>query len=260
MTAALPFRLVGENDKSALRIELLAEAQDWAAIWFAGAPPAELEIDAEPDLDSLDKAPWTIAGEAPERWVAWQCPTDSWRDYARLLLAAPVGPDAALTPLIGSLLHECLSDLATRLLAAAGMATDCRQFAEGSLCSVRTGYGSGAVVAGLGGGLPPLRLVLGGEVAAAFIGRQVQPAATHIALAPRKAAIASGSMRLEVVLGQAELTLAELANVSPGDVIRLQTSFREPLAVRTSDGQPILRAHLGTRKGHKAIQIIEKTS
>lgn len=261
MTTTLPFRLVGEIDKSTLRTAFLAEAQEWAATWFAGTPQAELEIDAEPAPGSMDKDQWTIVGEAPDRWVAWQCPDDSWQDYARFLLASPVAPDAPLTPLIGALLQECLSDLATRLLTAAGVATDCGATTEGSLHSVRIGYGSGVVFANLsGGGLPQQRLALGGEVAAAFISRQSQPTAADPALAPRRMAIASGSTRLEVVLGQAELTVAELANVSPGDVIRIGASFREPLTVRTSDGLSILRAHLGTRNGRKAIQIIEKTS
>ncbi len=257
MTAAQPFRLLGEAGSSALGLELLAEVLDWSATWFAEAPQAELKIEAAPA--PLDPDRWTVAGEAPERWVAWQSPGDSWREYIRLLLAAPVAPDAARTPLIGSLLDDCLSDLATRLLAAAGMATDGHRPGTEVQRSLRTGYGSGAVVARLGGGLPPLRLALGGEIVTALSGRQ-EPAAADAALTPRKAAIASGSTRLEVILGEAELTLAELANVSPGDVIRLQAAFREPLTVRTSDGRPILHAHLGTRNGRKAIQIIEKTS
>jgi flagellar motor switch protein FliM len=59
---------------------------------------------------------------------------------------------------------------------------------------------------------------------------------------------------VRVVLGHAELTVAELIGLRPGDVIPLDTPLRQDLAVRVGD-QVRFRAQAGTVGSRMAIQI-----
>lgn len=260
MSTALPFRLLGESDLSAVRKVLQREAEAWSAVWFDAAPTPDFDVSDMADADTPSAGPWMIVGADPDAWVAWGLTGRPWRDFARLLLNAPVGPSASPSPLVESLLSECLLDLSARLFKAAGVGPQIHSPMEASLATVRTGYGAGSVVGQLGGDLPRQAFALGGAVVAGLVGERPRAAPDTAALVARESAVTTGMTRLEVVLGQAELSLAELANVSAGDVIRLQSPFREPLTVNASDGRPLLRAHLGTRGHHKAIQVIGKTS
>jgi len=259
MNVAVPFRLISDTDLSALRDAFRTEANGWATTWFATAPKVDFHSSDSFNRDRLASEKWMILGGDADTWVAWQLTGYPWQDYARLLLTTPVGSNASLTPLVKSLLHDCLLDLAQRLLSAAGLSNIPTSSAEASLETVRTDYGSGATLGYLCGDLPRQGIAIGGAVVGGLLGRRPQ-SANEETLVAREAAISNGKTQLEVILGQAEMTLAELANISPGDVIRLQSSFRKPLAVRTMDGQPLVRARLGTCGGHKAIQITERTS
>jgi flagellar motor switch protein FliM len=81
--------------------------------------------------------------------------------------------------------------------------------------------------------------------------------------APRKEVPLSGAVQamrnqcvaLNVLLGEAEVTLAELQTLGVGDVLRLDRRVSEPLAVRLSDERVICAAHLGTRGDRKAVQL-----
>lgn len=259
MTQALPFRLVGDTDLSALRQAFRKEVQAWAGTWLAVEQGADVKFPDHADVETRNRGAWTILKVDVDCWFAWQMAGRPWRDYAKLLINAPLGSSAAPSSLLEALLDECMSDLATRLLSAAAPSYDAT-LEQGGLENVRTEYGSGAIFGELGGDLPPQPIALGGSVVSALVGRQSQPSPHEAMLASRESAIGGGVTRLEVVLGQAELTLADLANVSVGDVIRLQSPFRDPLLVRTDDGVPLARARLGVRDGYKAIQLTGKTS
>ena len=260
MSMALPFRLIGDTEQAALRKATQEATQAWAADWFATAPSTAIALTADCTPQAAPSGTWMIASIDADAWVAWKLDDQPCREYAQLLLDAPLGSIAKPTPLLRVLIDDCLRDLAARLLLAAGLGDAGLTLASGSLTEWRTGYGSGAVSGCLGGDLPQQEFVLGPAIVA---GISAQPSAPSLAtpeLSPRTDAISSGKTRIELLLGEAELSLAELANISVGDVIRLKSPFRQPLTVKTVDGSPLLKGHLGTRNGRKAIQVIGKAN
>lgn len=258
MNPVYPFRLHGNEDRAAVRTAIQKVQATWVSTWFASAPDGDVEFGFDSDPRPPNAEIWTVVKTDPENWMAWQTTARSGRDYARLLLNAPLGPRADITPLIERLLGECLVDLAIRVFDAAGLGQVTEDPEQVALGALRIGYGSGAMFGVLGGGLPHLPFAIGGATAAGLIGRPQRTAANAGPIQPRESAIAGAVAKLEVILGQAELTLAELANVSIGDVIRLQSPFREPLTVKTCGGRPVVRARLGASRGRKAIQIIDR--
>jgi len=254
MTAVFPFHLLSDGDLATLQDEFKALGIAWSEEWFATHPEGEFVPWDEAAAAFPGQDRWEISYADAETWVAWQLPPGAWRDYGRLLLNAAV-PGASPSPLVKTLLHDCFADLASRLLSRAVPDSCSARTVEGSLEMVRNGHGAGSVRGYLGNGFPQLGLAMGHAVVSALLGPRRPGDIPDEPLAPRELGIAAGVVRLEVILGHAELSLAELASVSPGDVIRLHAPFREPLTVVNAEGSPIVRARLGKLGDARAIQI-----
>lgn len=75
-------------------------------------------------------------------------------------------------------------------------------------------------------------------------------------LIARSAALVSGSLRVEALAGDANISLRELFELRPGHVIRLDTRFGEPLKLLAkASGKTVAKAWLGSYSGKKALQI-----
>jgi flagellar motor switch protein FliM len=95
-------------------------------------------------------------------------------------------------------------------------------------------------------------------IADAGVWRLVPPAermaAHQPALVSLDRAAQSARLRLEVMLGDAELELPKVMDLRVGDVLRLSARLHEPLTV-SCEGRPFARALLGVADGRKAIQF-----
>ena len=67
-------------------------------------------------------------------------------------------------------------------------------------------------------------------------------------------AVAAAPLRLSVELGRAEITIHELLNLQPGQVIRLDTRPGRPLALAV-EGQPYFAGEPGLAGNRRAVQI-----
>ena len=75
-------------------------------------------------------------------------------------------------------------------------------------------------------------------------------------LIARSAVLVRGDMRVEALAGEANISLRELFELRPGQVVRLDTHFREPLRLLSkTSGKAIAKAWLGSSGSKKALQI-----
>lgn len=74
-------------------------------------------------------------------------------------------------------------------------------------------------------------------------------------LAKTYEALSNQRVALNVVLGEAELTLADVVALQVGDVIRLDKSLDEPLYLREASSEIYFSGHLGQCDGSFAFQI-----
>jgi flagellar motor switch/type III secretory pathway protein FliN len=75
-------------------------------------------------------------------------------------------------------------------------------------------------------------------------------------LIARSAALVTGDLRVEALAGEANISLRELYELRPGQVVRLDTRFGEPLKLLSkASGKVIAKAWLGSCGGKKALQI-----
>lgn len=220
-------------------------------------------------VEAVEPDPGAALGGADGEWLFERMPSGSiapaatlwWprgleAGLSRALFGAPAGPRAADDSLASrSVRHLC--DELRQLL--------------GQAWRVEGWHSDG----GSAGGLPvataarwhaPIDVrvtVAGATLAARVPALRLRPTAPPAPAAPLTraqtlAAFAPLKARATAVIGQAEISVAELANVQPGDVLLLDASLAEPLHVEI-DGVPSpLRADLGVVGAQRAVQLISQ--
>jgi flagellar motor switch/type III secretory pathway protein FliN len=78
-------------------------------------------------------------------------------------------------------------------------------------------------------------------------------------LTSRRNAIGNESVAVQAWLGDAEVTLGELAALQIGDVILLDTSVSGTGQLTLPDGRAIAPVCLGSAAGHRAVSVVGKT-
>jgi hypothetical protein len=66
----------------------------------------------------------------------------------------------------------------------------------------------------------------------------------------------TASLKGRLVVGEAQVSIPDLAALRPGDVIVLESHVTSPLLVHLSDGCPSLRALLGRSGPMRAVQVV----
>ncbi|HYM34068.1 MAG TPA: FliM/FliN family flagellar motor C-terminal domain-containing protein [Steroidobacteraceae bacterium] len=74
-------------------------------------------------------------------------------------------------------------------------------------------------------------------------------------LEKRRAAIGEATVRLEAVLGQAEVSVGEFASLRVNDVIVLSGSLSQPVLLRNSSGRQVASATLGRMESKRAVVV-----
>jgi flagellar motor switch/type III secretory pathway protein FliN len=100
----------------------------------------------------------------------------------------------------------------------------------------------------LAASVPALRMRAAGATAQ----RPLTPAATVAAFAGVQASV-------EAVVGRAELSLGEVAQLQPGDVLLLDTRLLDPISLGVAGGATALPAALGMHDGARAVQLLPRT-
>ena len=256
MTAALPFRLISEGDKRRIVERLLQLSQSWGNDWFIDQLDFQVHMSSAIDFCLAPGEQWMVFGTPPDKWFAWKIDGASSREWLGMIFGTPLGVSAKNTPLMHDMLQECVAGLAQELATAIGEQVLIKQGSSPStLKSLRTGYGSGAILAELRGGAQRQTIALGGDIVEQWT-RSLPLEETHTQLTPRRSAIGELQTSLEVVAGQAELTLRDIIGLEVGDVIQIDKKLGEAFEIRAG-GMRVTNARLGIRGDHKAIQLIE---
>jgi len=86
-----------------------------------------------------------------------------------------------------------------------------------------------------------------------------RPIAAPLKGARAHAAFAALAAPVEVVVGQVELSVAELAGLQPGDVVLLDAALDAPLPVSIAGAPPALQAGLGRAGGRRAVEFVSRS-
>jgi flagellar motor switch/type III secretory pathway protein FliN len=259
---AQPFRLYGETELARVHERLRAALRAWAEEWLA-VRTADVGAPAPPvSLEALQARSWLTANVVGEtlfgvgRVPYWQ------RALAELLAGVTDSADAGESPLASRIEHRLLRALAEGVASQGGIG-GALEFAEraepptADLARPGSGYLSAVVRYG---DTPLLEVLLAPPLALRLAGATGQGARRSEGLTARRQALGAEPVVLEVQAGSAELALADLQTLAVGDVLRLDRTLREPLAITVATEGTVCLGHLGLLHGRKAVQLVASSS
>lgn len=252
-----------ELDALGTRVDQVLAA--WAREWLAGFTCA---IDVCTPLTDLaignDDERWVIAnrGDGPLMLAVRSAPT--WvQDVSMLLtgLSSDTTGGNVASSISQRLAETLLRSFTTALLSGTGPAIDPASVSWGDRLPALQEIswpGSGWIMLSCQPGpAGSLLFLLSPDLAAAFIGIERQRHKSEpTGTVPIRRAIEQNSVTLDVIAGNAELTLSDLQTLQVGDVVRLDRKLHELLRIGVVDGESVCSGHLGAVKGSKAVQLL----
>lgn len=251
---ASPYRLLGESERSLLKTRVEEALGRWREAWLGDAACAVLAVMPASEFSPAALgAPGGASLErflGPDKWVA----VFAGRRLADAIAAAFAGePAGTATPLVSEAVDSSLAALCEELLGARAASEGWSNMERDAALRSAARAGSGAAAALVEVAGERLGLVLGRDLVPA---NAAAPRATPKGgVASRAQSILGGRVQVRVVAGSAEVEVAALSCIAPGDVILLDTALDAPFGLVNTEGLAVARGHLGSRGGRKAFQF-----
>lgn len=260
MTLVNSFWLHSEKDKRRFKLHLIDIIQVWSKNWFVSSPSIAVNVLTDEQIARCCSGDWLLLeGGRSDDWLAWKVESFTLRTIFDLMFTVKSGFTGNPTLLTKDILDGCVLDLFTDIHEILEVNTKNSELSQTQLNARRLGYGSGVVVVELNFGMIKQLIACGGGVLTKCKPQTKQDvSAEH--LVNRVHVLGKYKTKLDIALGNVELTLGELSTLEVGDVIRLNTNIDFPLDVSASNGASIGKAFLGTLNQQKAIQIVGKNN
>ncbi len=256
MTDYLPFRLVSDTQKKEIDTKLSLIVNGWLKIWFSSLPDLSIAKIETDQVLFFNANEWLVFGRAPDAWVAWKLDGIVSRELLSMMFNFSIGNSAKLSPIMIDIVKDAAFSFVSELTTYCQ--SDNQSFSELSepVDSLRTGWGSGTISVKFKIGTVQQHIAIGGD----YVGL-LSPLGPYniqgVSLTKREDAINDYKTSLDVLVGNTDVTLDELANLEVGDVIRLGSLIQEPFSIRSSDGKPMANAYLGVNGNFKVVKLIE---
>jgi flagellar motor switch/type III secretory pathway protein FliN len=260
------YKLINASERALLTLRVREVVEAFVARVAMEPPPVMCALYTLVELEATPLRPyeWNVARRAGENVLAVGVPADSAREFARLMLGdvQAVALDAegldALRELSAGLIQELGTALVTVMGAPAVEGAQGLHWGEGI---VSEGASNGAaanavrVECSLGERLR-VAIMVWPELVLECLARAEPVRRGSGALESLRAAIQSGRVPLEVLAGEAEMAVGELATLRVGDVIKLDQLLDKPLSVRIGADRVIGSVLLGAHGGRAAARWV----
>ena len=250
---ARPYVLVSSSAIAAISEAAVQALGRWAAAW--GGSGDALAVDAVRLEDSTLPAP-------PDEWhplhAACLWKASALREHVAAAIGLPATASGAGVE--ASMSAQCVSqateDLATQL---SSLLRDPRELGTRSpthiLLIEGPATGRGLVLITVRRGLVVMALVAEATAFKSY-SRASLAGASALKLSDLDTSLRAQSACLEVILGHTELSLADMMDLGPGDVLLLDRHIHQPLVLSATEGQVELPVHLGRQGDRFAVQLM----
>jgi hypothetical protein len=243
-----PIVLLGDSARRAVCSDLTCMVQTWLQTWRVESPAAD---------SAIDLIPWDGSYPAAEDCATLQCIVAGSAVLGLQLLRTSTTAILDISP-AGNMVAGPLSQTVARALAES-LANLMLQSA--GLSGVEFVWNEPTMV-----GLPKMATARWWQSAyhgvtlllSPLIIKRLMPSVTEPAgnLVQRRAAIAEEKMRLHAVLGQADVSVADLVSLRENDVLVLTGGVKQPGVLQTEQGRGVARFVLGRVQNFRAVQIV----
>lgn len=266
MTSVRPFLLIGAGTLARIRETIAPVAVGWAADWISGvvlpAVSCQQVDDLTPTVDLAEHA-WRRIDTAPG-YSLWanSAASEIVRCWLFETPCHAAGSDGK-SRLAGECAERAFDDLLRRLAEALGLDAKTgfgpidRQIESPDF----TRAGAGTVLVTVAIGTAALEFLLPADCITGFLNVDTtSDADCRDSLSPLSEGLAAQEVGLKVWLGEVEVTLGMLREITVGDVIRLPTLLDEAVGVSTDSGDVLFKSYLGVIDGQLAIELSGRSS
>lgn len=252
-----PVVLLGASRRQRL-VQLLRQAvEEWRQQWSGGSHLA-FEVDV---AEALCRKPAASVGRAfafsaaagEHRLLAISVPLEA--QYELLGIPAPRSIIEGGGETASAVVAEALRALCSKLARSPGV--NVTALAAEKVPSVWGQYGL-TVTVKTAGERVLLRARLFPELLVAMLPSQPVKAAEP--LVSRRSAIGMEPVGVQAWLGEAEVSLGELANLQIGDVILLEANLSGAGHLALPDGRELAQIRLGSAAGSRAVSVVGRTA
>jgi flagellar motor switch/type III secretory pathway protein FliN len=258
---SVPLLWLGDERRERLRVRLEQQLQRWSQRWSTAREELLVEV-PEVHVESYENAmsgAWASAvvvrssgvelvdvlwsGRVMQSLLGGSARSAGDFGFSSRIVADDVSQDALAD--LGRHIHAGSRFSATEASCATPSVTD-------ALARARA---QRAIVACVTVGAASARMLI--AMHPELVEQLAPPSKRTVAPAPerRRNAIGPESVGVQAMLGSAELTLGELAELAIGDVILLDHELNQPVRLESANAQYIASAHLGRSGSNLAVTI-----
>jgi hypothetical protein len=258
-----PYKLINDSER-ALIAGLAGEAASaWVAEWMPAeeAGPARCTAAVERAETGLAEEPvrWMHFSLAEEVYVAIAVTSNLMRALAARMFGehATQGEISArgTAGILGDVLAAALGDLVQRVLSALEASADPLAVSSHAPASDAWLRGSGAVIVEIPVAGKTIAMLLGSPCIRPLLAARRPSSRQLLPLADPRQCIGSQTIEIRVWAGEVAVELGVLQTLAAGDVVKLDSSVNEPLALTVAGRETGRRAFLGCLDGRKAVQL-----
>ncbi len=254
-----PVVLLGTSRRQRLTQLLQQAVEEWRQQWSGGSHSA-FEVDV---AEALCRRPTMTAGRTlafsaavgDERLLAITVPVEAQHELLGVPAPRTVVEGGSETAI--AVVSEALQALCSRLARARATDVNVTPLPAEKLPQTWSQYGL-TVLVKTAGERVLLRARLFPELLQALL--PAQPVKPTEQLVSRKNAIGVETVPVQAWLGQAEVSLSELASLQVGDVILLDANVSGAGHLALPDGRELAQIRLGSAAGKRAVSVVGKTA
>ncbi|KQQ96166.1 FliM/FliN family flagellar motor C-terminal domain-containing protein [Massilia sp. Leaf139] len=254
---ATPFMLIGASALASIESAVMPALHAWAGEWGIVHDAVSVGARRAYEHGVQDGLAWSCSyAQDHHAYFGWH--PASTEGLCALMFPPDIAPaqqDAAMAQLAPAAARQAMEALAMALTAVAfpgGGRSPASRTAPGAALYAR---GAGAVVLSIAVGSVRASLLLDGacvRALAAPAGALHLPPLGKIDL---QGALAGTGLTLDLTVGSAQVGLNHLLALAVGDVIRLDTSVEQPVALRLPSGAAVLNGYMGKSGGQLAVEL-----
>lgn len=252
MEQVRPFLILGDSHRARVADRVGQCLRQWSDRWLARGTVVPVVV----QIDNCSASRWIVAQAGPLHAVGIGF-MQAWIDSAPGLFAGPNVRDTkggSETDIVRQICESALESLATilcdnpdsRLIAAEnGPAESVAESGSGFIAFECRFEGGGEI-----------QIVGWPEWVSSLRGANASNGQKLLPLVSPLRALDCESVRIDAIVGEAELPLGEFAGLAVGDVLVLECLLDQPLSVRIDGGDIFAGGHLCAASGKKAVELL----
>lgn len=256
MSAPIAFILVGNQVENALTSKINIFLRDVYSGWFAESHEFIFSITHKNQELKIDDG-WDIYGDSSSFWLGFKKDINNKNKIMSEMFE--LGSNSIIkTTKFMDLIYKDFIDCNLNAIFSLSNMRVIQDKVVGD--SVSAAKGSGAIIGNINNGSVSIPIAISGDLVRAICGevnQKVHVPKPQINLVSRNSTLEKYKANIEVLAGEAKISLLDFSKMEVGDVVLLNKKVGEPFFVQSGNKVSVGSIQLGRLENKKAIQFLE---